>query len=249
MYGSEAWAITKALARQLDAFYTWSLRKILQIPYKLLDTLPTLLSRRLLAALQFQVLLKQEFSASLATWHVQIPGKIITELSVRRFDHQETGGDLHSAHVSPGWGGLMPMYSRQKHRYPLSLEEGQWTCSLASGDTPLGARHWRRRSCNCLSAGTNYDGIPWANDDDGPAAVATDCCEVCLVSSCYARITLVLSRHRSTHVGMWMTTVSEHHWYVAAAVLNNSRLTRLLQCFYVGIFAVFNLCILAMSFY
>jgi len=149
MYGSEAWAITKALARQLDAFYTWSLRKILQIPYKLLDTLPTLLSRRLLAALQFQVLLKQEFSASLATWHVQIPGKIITELSVRRFDHQETGGDLEGARVPPGWGGLMPMYSRQKHRYPLSLEEGQWTCSLESGDTPLGARHWRR-SCNCL---------------------------------------------------------------------------------------------------
>jgi len=52
-------------------------------------------------------------SASLATWHVQIPGKIITELSVRCSDHQETGGDLEGARVPPGWGGLMPMYSRQ----------------------------------------------------------------------------------------------------------------------------------------
>jgi len=32
VYGTEAWTITKALARRLDAFYTWSLRKILRIP-------------------------------------------------------------------------------------------------------------------------------------------------------------------------------------------------------------------------
>jgi len=31
-----------------------------------------------------------------------IPGKIITELSVRRCDHQETGGDLEGARVPPG---------------------------------------------------------------------------------------------------------------------------------------------------
>jgi len=60
------------------------------------------MSGRLPAALQFQVSLKQEGSASLATWHVQSPGKIITELSVRRSDHQETGGDPEGARVPPG---------------------------------------------------------------------------------------------------------------------------------------------------
>jgi len=33
MYGSQAWSVTKSLARRLDAFDTWSLRKILWIPY------------------------------------------------------------------------------------------------------------------------------------------------------------------------------------------------------------------------
>jgi len=33
VYVSEAWTITKALARRLDAFDTWSLRKILRILY------------------------------------------------------------------------------------------------------------------------------------------------------------------------------------------------------------------------
>ena len=48
---------------------------------RILDMLPTLVGR-LPAALQFQVSLNQEGCTSLATWHVQIPGKIITELSV-----------------------------------------------------------------------------------------------------------------------------------------------------------------------
>jgi len=56
---------------------------------------PTLPSGRLPAALQFPVSLKQDGSTSLATWHVQIPGKIIT-------DRQETGGDLEGARVPPG---------------------------------------------------------------------------------------------------------------------------------------------------
>lgn len=33
VYGLEAWSITKAFARRLDVFDTWSLGKILQIPY------------------------------------------------------------------------------------------------------------------------------------------------------------------------------------------------------------------------
>ena len=68
-------------------------------------TLPTLLSRKLPAVLQFLVSLKQEGSASLATWHVQIPGKIITELSVHCSNHQELEheqGDLVGAHIPPG---------------------------------------------------------------------------------------------------------------------------------------------------
>jgi len=100
MYGSEAWTVTKALARRLDVFDKWSLRK--SFGSRILDTLPTLLSGRLPAALQFQVSLKQEGSASLATWHVQSPGKIIIQLSMRRCDHQETGGDLEGALLSPG---------------------------------------------------------------------------------------------------------------------------------------------------
>jgi len=36
-----------------------------------------------------------------------------TELSVRRSDHQEIGGELKGAHVPPGWEGLVLMYSRQ----------------------------------------------------------------------------------------------------------------------------------------
>jgi len=54
-------------------------------------------------AFQFPVSLKQEGSTSLATWHVQIPGKIITELSVRRSDHQWAGGDLEGARSCTIW--------------------------------------------------------------------------------------------------------------------------------------------------
>jgi len=69
---------------------------------RILDTVPTLLSGTLPAALRFQVSLKQAGSASLAMWHVQIPGKIITELSVRLSNHQEAGGDLDGARATPG---------------------------------------------------------------------------------------------------------------------------------------------------
>ena len=68
----------------------------------ILDTLPTVLSGRPPAALQFQVSLKQDVSASSAMWHIQIPGKIIIELSVHRSDHQETEGDIEGASVTPG---------------------------------------------------------------------------------------------------------------------------------------------------
>jgi len=93
----ETWIVTKALAQRLDAPDTWSLRKIFRIPY--IRHVPTLLSRRLPVDLQFPFSLKQDGSASLATRHVQISGRIIIELSLRRSDHQETGWDLEGARV------------------------------------------------------------------------------------------------------------------------------------------------------
>jgi len=44
----------------------------------------------------------QDGSLSLVMWRIQIPGRITIELSVRRFDHQATGGDLEGDHVPPG---------------------------------------------------------------------------------------------------------------------------------------------------
>jgi len=75
------------------------------------DTLPMLLSGRVPAALQFPVSLRQDSSACLDTWNIQIPGKIITELSVCHSINQDIGGDLEGTHVRPDWGGLMLMYS------------------------------------------------------------------------------------------------------------------------------------------
>jgi len=105
-----------------------------RIPY----TLPTLLSRRLPAALQFPVSLKQEGSAPLATWHVQIPDKIITELSVRHSDHQEIGADFEVARVQPGWG-MMPMYSRQTS---VSTQLGVRPTIVFSGDVSSTWQHF-----------------------------------------------------------------------------------------------------------
>jgi len=48
----------------------------------------------------------------MVTWHVRIPGRITMELSVHHWDHQVTEWDLEGAHVPPGWGALMLMYSR-----------------------------------------------------------------------------------------------------------------------------------------
>jgi len=48
-----------------------------------------------------KVSLKQDGSASLAMWLIQIPSKIITKLSVYRSNHQETAGDLEGARVPP----------------------------------------------------------------------------------------------------------------------------------------------------
>jgi len=80
VYGSEAWTITKALAQRWIHMTHGLCEK--SFGSHISDTLPMLLSGRLPA-----VSLKQEGSASLATWHVRSPGKIITELSMRRSDH------------------------------------------------------------------------------------------------------------------------------------------------------------------
>ena len=52
MYGYETLTVTKTLARRLDVFDTWLLRKIVQVPY-MPDMQPTSLLQRLPVALQF----------------------------------------------------------------------------------------------------------------------------------------------------------------------------------------------------
>ena len=136
MYGSEAWTITKALAQRLDAFETGSHRKILRIPYTRHATNASV--RETTGCPQFQVSLKQVSSASLAMWLIQIPGKIITKLLMRRFDHQETGGDLDGARVPPGWGGLIMMYSRQTS---VSAQLGGRPTIVFSGDVSSTWQH------------------------------------------------------------------------------------------------------------
>jgi len=91
-----------ALGRQLDAFDTHVVSPKNPSHPVYSTRYHRILSGRLPAVLQFQVSLKQEGSASLAAWHVHIPDKIIIELSVRRSDQEETGGDLEGAHVPPG---------------------------------------------------------------------------------------------------------------------------------------------------
>jgi len=48
--------------------------------------------------------------------------------------------------LPPGWGDWC-WCTVGKHLYPLSLKEGQWSCSLATyyrhSNTPLRACHWR----------------------------------------------------------------------------------------------------------
>ena len=100
MVGSmDKWTITEAVAWQLDAFDSWCPWKILLIPY----------TRHVTNASVTETTgcppVSSINSASLATWHVQIPGKIITELLVCR-----PRGRLHSTTWLRGW---MPMYSRQ----------------------------------------------------------------------------------------------------------------------------------------
>jgi len=105
---------------------------------RILDTFLMLLSGRLPAALQFQVSLKQEGSISLDMWHIQIPDKIITELSMRCLDHQKTGGDLEGACVPTGCEGLMPMYSRQTS---VSTQLGGRPMIVFFGDASLTWQH------------------------------------------------------------------------------------------------------------
>ena len=132
----EAWTITRLLLGNWMPLTHGLSEKF--FGSHILDTSPMLLSGRLPAALQFQVSLKQEVSASLATWHVQIPGKIIIELLAHRSDHQKTGGDLEGASIPPGRRGLMLMYSRL---ILVSTQLGRRQTILFSGDVSLTRQH------------------------------------------------------------------------------------------------------------
>jgi len=87
------------------------------------------------------VSLKQDGSASLATWHVQILEKIITELSVCRSIHQDIGGDLEGTRVPPARGGLMPMYNQLTS---VSTQLGGRPTTVFSGDVSSTRRHFIR---------------------------------------------------------------------------------------------------------
>ena len=69
---------------------------------------------------------------------------VITELSVRCSDRQEAGGDLEAVEGASYLAEGIDACTVGKHWYPLSLDEGQRSCSLAAyhrqGNTPLGAR-------------------------------------------------------------------------------------------------------------
>jgi len=63
---------------------------------------------------------------------------LITELSVRHSNHQETGGNLKGTRVPPGWGGLMLMYSRQTL---VSTQPGGRPTIMFSGDVSSTRQH------------------------------------------------------------------------------------------------------------
>jgi len=88
MYGSKAWSVTKTLARRLDAFDSWSLRKILRIPY----------TRHITNALVRQT------TGCCPVSHLQERRlrRITVGLLRRRSDRPVIGGDLADAHVPRG---------------------------------------------------------------------------------------------------------------------------------------------------
>jgi len=67
------------------------------------------------------------------------PCSMFRFLSVHRSGHQETGGDLEGARVPPGWGGLMPMYSRLTS---ISTQLGGRPTIVFSGDISSTQQHF-----------------------------------------------------------------------------------------------------------
>jgi len=88
-----------SFACTMDAFNTWSLRKILQIPYTR-HTSSMLLSSRLLAVVQFHFLLKQDGAPFL--WLCADSSQDHHGATGALLDQQATGGDLKGIHVPPG---------------------------------------------------------------------------------------------------------------------------------------------------
>jgi len=108
------------------------------------------MSGRLLAALQFQLSLKQEGSTSLATW--------LAHSDSRQDHHRAVSESLRppgdcrrprGRHIPRGWGGLMPTYSRHTSASTQPGGRPMIACSLVMyhrhGNTPLEANYWRKR--------------------------------------------------------------------------------------------------------
>jgi len=105
MYGSVAWTVTNTLSRRLDAFDTWSFRKIPRISYTRHVTKPMPLSGRLPVALSFFSYSRKIAPLTWGMWQGRISNMInITVSSARPFDHHVNGEDLEGACVPPDWG-------------------------------------------------------------------------------------------------------------------------------------------------
>jgi len=123
---------------------------------RILDTLSTLLSGRLRlpSSIKYHENKKAPLIWPRSTFRFQArssPSCQCVALTTKRLEETSRAPVYHLAEGDWCW------CAAGKHQYPLSLEEGQRSCSLATyhqhGNTPIGARHWRRyQSTNILNA-------------------------------------------------------------------------------------------------
>jgi len=137
-------------AQRLDAFDSWSVRKILWIPYTVYVT-DAIIRQTTPAVVQSSILFKRDGSASLGMWHMLTFSRIIIGLLRSRSDWPVIGGRLSDAHITPGWGGSTLLYSQLTLG---STPPGEKPVTKHFGDASLTRQHsikrhgsWGARSC------------------------------------------------------------------------------------------------------
>ena len=105
LYGCKTWTVSKTLAKLLDAFDTWCLRKILRIPYTRprsykYTTNDTV--RSITGCLPVSEKVKSFRLEFLGTWLDQLQRKTIIMSSQPRCDHHLIGRDLLVVQDPPG---------------------------------------------------------------------------------------------------------------------------------------------------